>query len=88
MARADLMAERTRLAPLGLEAWLAPPVFEPSASLATVVGTLATAARIPADDKLALLAEDNVVERARLLRARLRLLGAAAPPPPPELGRN
>jgi uncharacterized protein len=88
MARQDLLAERTRLAPLGVEVWLAPPVFEPDAGLSTVVGTLATAVRISADDKLALLAEDNVVERARLLRARLRLLGPAGPPPPPALGRN
>ena len=88
MARKDLLAERTRLAPLGLQVWLAPPVFEPTAGLSTVVGTLATAVRISADDKLALLAEDNVVERARLLRARLRLLGPAGPPPPPALGRN
>ena len=88
MARADLLAERDRLAPLGLEVWRAPPVLEANAGLSTVVGTLATAVRIPADDKLALLAEDNVVERARLLRARLRLLGPAGPPPPPALGRN
>jgi Lon protease-like protein len=88
MARQDLLAERTRLAPLGTEVWLAPPVFEPSAPLSTVVGTLATAARFSAEDKLALLAEDNVVERARLLRARLKSLGPAGPPPPPALGRN
>jgi Lon protease-like protein len=88
MARADLLAEHARLAPLGLEAWLAPPMLDADAGLSTVVGTLATAARMPADDKLALLAEDDVVERARLLRARLRLLGHAGPPPPPALGRN
>ena len=88
MARQDLLTERARLAPLGLGVWLAPPVFEPTAPLSTVVGTLATAARFSADEKLALLAEDNVVERARLLRARLRLLGLAGPPPPPALGRN
>lgn len=88
LARQDLLAERTRLAPLGLEVWIAPPVFEPTAPLSTVVGTLATAVRLPEDDKLALLAEDNIVERARLLRERLRLLGPVPPPPPPPLGRN
>ena len=88
MARMDLLTERARLAPLALEAWLVTPVFDASAPLATVVGTLATAARIPAEEKLALLAEDNVVERARLLRARLRRMGPVGPPPPPELGRN
>ena len=88
LARQDLIAERARLAPLGIEVWLAPPVFEPTAPLATVVGTLATAARFPADDKLALLAEDNVVQRARRLRECLRLLGPLGPPPPPPPGRN
>jgi Lon protease-like protein len=88
LARQDLIAERARLGPLGTEAWLAPPVFEPTASLSTVVGTLATAARFPAEEKLVLLAEDNVVERARLLRERLRRMGPAGPPPPTAPGRN
>jgi Lon protease-like protein len=87
LARADLLAERTRLAPLGLEAWLMPLEFEPAASLATVCGVLATAARLPAEDKLALLEVDNVVERARLLRERLRTLGPLRQPPPSP-GRN
>lgn len=79
IARRDLLAERTRLGPLGLEAWLVPPVFAASAPLATVCGALATAARISAEEKLELLAEDNVVERARRLRERLRTIGPAQP---------
>ena len=88
MARQGLLAEQARLAPLGDEAWMAPPVLEPTAPLATVVGALATAIRLPADHKLALLAEDSVVERARLLRDRLRLLGPGGAPPAQEPGRN
>jgi len=75
------------IAPLGLEAWLMPLALEPTAPLATVCGVLATAARLPAEDKLVLLAEDNVVERARLLRQRLRTLGPVRQPPPSP-GRN
>jgi Lon protease-like protein len=89
LARQDLLAERSRLAPLGAEIWQSPPVFESTASLAGVVGALATAIRLPVEDKLLLLDEDNVVERARRLRERLRLLGpGGTPPPPPPLGWN
>ncbi len=89
LARQGLLEERSRLAPLGTEVWQAPPVFEPTASLAVVVGALATAIRLPAEDKLSLLDEDNVVERARRLREHLRLLGpGGAPPPPLRLGEN
>ena len=88
MARHDLIAERIRLAPLGHEVWLAPPVVEPDAPLSAVVGTLATLARLPAEQKLRLLAEDNVVERARLLREHLRRLGLGGPPPAPPPERN
>jgi Lon protease-like protein len=77
IARGDLLAERTRLAPLGHEVWLMPPAFEPAASLATICGALATAARLPNEDKFALLAEDDVVTRARRLRESLRKLGPA-----------
>ncbi len=88
MARQALIDERTRLAPLGTEAWLSPPTFDATAPLATVAGTLATAARLPTDDKLSLLAEDDVVQRARLLREQLRRLGPVAPPPPPPPNLN
>ncbi|MCE9628296.1 MAG: LON peptidase substrate-binding domain-containing protein [Candidatus Eisenbacteria bacterium] len=90
MVRQELLAERSRLGPLGPDAWLAPPVFEPTANLLTLVGALATAARISDADKLALLAEDSVVDRARRLCDHLRRLGPGrnAPPPPPELGIN
>jgi Lon protease-like protein len=90
IARQGLLEERSRLGPLGAEVWIAPPVFESSASLAVIAGTLATTAKLSTSDKLALLAEDNVVERARLLRERLRQLGPTSTPPepPPELGRN
>jgi Lon protease-like protein len=89
MARQGLLEERSRLGPLGTEVWLAPPVFDPIAPLATVVGTLATTARLTDADKLELLAEDDVVQRARRLRDRLRLLGPGSPPQaPPRLGQN
>ncbi|MEQ1834751.1 MAG: LON peptidase substrate-binding domain-containing protein, partial [Candidatus Eisenbacteria bacterium] len=63
MARQGLLEQRSRLGPLGSEAWLAPPVFEPTAPLMAVVGTLATTARLSDADKLELLAEDDVVQR-------------------------
>ncbi len=88
IARQGLIEERARLAPLGTEAWLSPPAFDATATLATVTGTLATAARLPTDDKLALLAEDDVVQRARLLRDQLRRLGPVAPPTPPSPNLN
>lgn len=78
IARQGLLEERTRLAPLASEAWIGPPLFEEGASLATVAGVIATQARLPGDVKLALLAEDDVVERARLLRQHLRGLGPGA----------
>jgi hypothetical protein len=88
MARASLLEERTRLGPLGLEAWLAPPRFTDDAPLATVVAVLATAARLPANEKLALLANDDVIERARQLREALQRLGRDAPPGTVEASRN
>jgi Lon protease-like protein len=83
MARQALIEERTRLGPLGLEAWLAPPAFADDASLAVVVGALATSIRMSADAKLALLEEADVVQRARHLHEALRRIGRAAPPAPP-----
>ena len=83
VARQGLIEEKARLAPLANEVWLAPPAFDDAASLATVAGVLATNARLPGEVKLALLAEDSVVERARLLREHLRTLG---PNPPREAG--
>lgn len=88
MARASLLEQRTRLGPLGLEAWLAPPRFADDAPLATVVAVLATAARLPADEKLALLANDDVIDRARRLWDALQRLGRDAPPAAPEVSRN
>jgi Lon protease-like protein len=80
MARASLLEERTRLGPLGLEAWLEPP--------RTVVAALATAARLPADEKLTLLASDDVIERAQRLCEALQRLGGDAAPGAPEASRN
>jgi len=80
IARQALLEERTRLGPLGLEAWLAPPQFADDAPLVVVVGALATAARLEADEKLALLAEDDVVQRARVLKEALHKLGRTPPP--------
>jgi len=90
VAREGLLSERTRLAPLGTEAWLSPPTVAEGASLAVVAGVIGTSARLPADDKLALLAEDRVPERARLLRELLRRIAAPAqaPPPPPGVSPN
>jgi len=75
MVREDLLAERTRLAPLGLEAWLMPPAFETTDPLATICGAIGTAVRLATEDKLELLAEDDVVMRARRLCENLRRLG-------------
>jgi Lon protease-like protein len=88
MARASLLEQRTRLGPLGLEAWLAPPRFPDDAPLATVVAALATAARLPTDEKLTLLAQDDIIERARQLHEALQRLGRDAPPGAPEWSRN
>src|SRR5262249_51344007 len=82
MARQSLLQERARLGPLGLEAWFAPPQFDGGAALAVVVGALAPAARLPADEKLTLLAEDDVVQRARHLHEAMRRIGRAQPPQP------
>ena len=87
LARQGLIEERERLAPLASEVWLAPPTFDDAAPLATVAGVIATAARLPGEVKLALLTEDSVVERARLLREHLRALGPGATPPE-AAGRN
>jgi len=67
---------------------LAPPALEGSEPLATVTAVLATTLRIPAEAKLALLAEDHVPERARQLRERMRRLGPVAPPGPPSVSPN
>lgn len=89
MARQGLLEERARLAPLGSEVWQSPAVFAPSAPLGAVVGAIATALRLPVPVKLALLEEDRVVERSRLLREHMRRLGpGGAPEAPPDLGRN
>ena len=88
MARASLLDERARLGPLGLEAWLAPPQIDDGAPLATVVAVLATAARLPADEKLTLLASDDVIERARRLCEALQRLGRGAAPGGPEASKN
>ena len=88
MARQSLIEEKTRLAPLGLEAWLAPPRFADDASLAVVMGTLATSIRMSTDDKLSLLEEPDVVQRARRLHEALRRLGRATPPAPPQVSQN
>ena len=80
MAREALLEERTRLGPLGLEAWLAPPKLADDAPLSVVVAVLATAARLPAAEKLALLASDDVIERARRLQEALHRLGRDTPP--------
>jgi Lon protease-like protein len=88
MARQSLVEERARLGPLGLEAWLAPARFPDDAPLAVVVAALATAARLPAAEKLALLAHDDVIERARRLHEALRRLGREAPPEAPGVSRN
>ena len=88
VARQGLLEERARLAPLANEAWLAPPAFDDTAPLATVAGVIATNARLPGEVKLALLSEDSVVERARLLREHLRAIGPAPPREPGGLARN
>jgi hypothetical protein len=44
-----------------------------------VVAVLATAARLPVNEKLALLADDDVIGRARRLQEALHRLGPDAP---------
>ena len=89
LARADLLAERTRLGPLGAEAWLAPPTLADDATLAEVVGVIGTSARLPVEEKLELLAEDRLPERARLLREQLKRLGPVpSTTPPPDVSPN
>ena len=93
LARQDLLAERTRLGPLAGEAWLSPPALSDDATLAEAVGVIATSVRLPVADKLELLAEDRLPERARRLREQMQRLGASAPsgpaaPPPPGVSPN
>lgn len=90
MARKDLVVETGRLAPLGMEVFRQPPDYRHDSTLGEILGNLAVSLRLPVAVKLALLEEDRVVERARLLREHMRRLGPAAsgPAPPPELGRN
>ena len=88
MSLQSLLEERARLGPLGIEAWLAPPSFDEGAPLAEVVGALATAARLSAKEKLALLEEDDVVRRAEKLYECLKRIGRAPPPEAPRLSRN
>ena len=88
LARQGLLEERTRLAPLGTEVWLAPPTLDGTEPLATVTSVLATTIRLPAEAKLALLAEDHVPERARLLREHMRRLGPSTPSAQPTLHPN
>jgi Lon protease-like protein len=78
VARTDLLRERERLAPLAGEVWYAPPLFAEGASLTEVAGAIATAVRLPVGDKLAMLTEDRVIERARVLCEHLRRLGPGA----------
>ena len=88
IARQELLEDRARLGPLGLEVWLAPPRFATAAPLADVVAALATAVRLPAAEKLSWLAHDDVVERARHLHEALKRVGRAAPPDAPQVSRN
>jgi len=88
LARQELLEERVRLGPLGLEAWLAPPRFADDAPLSIVVAELATAVRLPAAEKLAWLAHDDVIDRARRLHEALKRVGRSAPPGPPQVSRN
>jgi Lon protease-like protein len=88
LARHELLEERARLGPLGLEAWLAPPRFADDAPLSIVVAALATAVRLPAEEKLSWLEYDDVVERARRLHEALKRVGRSAPPGPPQVSRN
>jgi len=90
MVREALLEERTRLGPLGHEAWHAPPALSPTATLAEVTGTLATHARLTVSQKLALLAEDRVPERAQMLCELLRGVGphGVGPPGAPGVSPN
>lgn len=88
ISRQSLLEERARLGPLGLEAWFAPPQFDDGAPLAVLVGALATAARLPAEMKLSLLEESDVVQRARHLYEAMRRIGRAAPPEAPGASKN
>ncbi len=90
MTRAGLLAERARLAPLGAEAWLAPPTLADDAPLTEVAGVIGTTVRLPSEDKLELLGVDGVPERARQLCERMKRLGPVAddPPQPPRTSAN
>jgi Lon protease-like protein len=90
LARRDLLAERQRLAPLGAEAWLAPPTVSDGAPLTEVTGVIATCVRLPCEEKLDLLTEDRVPERARRLCECMRRMGpsAAGTAPPPDTSPN
>ena len=53
-----------------------------------MVAELATAVRLPAAEKLAWLAHDDVIDRARRLHEALKRVGRSAPPGPPQVSRN
>lgn len=70
--RAALREAAGALLPQGGEMWMAPPALDEAESLRELVHRVAFALRITDDEKLALLAEDRVVERARMLLDHLR----------------
>ncbi len=70
--RAALREAASALLPLGAEAWQVPPDMEAAESLRDLAHRLAFALRIADADKLAILAEDRVVERARMVLDHLR----------------
>jgi hypothetical protein len=64
----------TALLPLGAEAWFAPPELESARTLVELAHRVAFAMRVRDAEKLQILAEDRVVERARMVLEHLRRL--------------
>ncbi len=72
--RAALREAAAALLPLGEELWHAPPDMDAAGTLRELAHRLAFTLRLRDSDKLAILREDRVIERARLVLEHLRRL--------------
>ncbi len=76
MSRTSLLKARSRLLPLGPEAWVLPPEVDDDAPFEQLVGVIAQSLRAPLERRLEWLACDRLTDRARdMLRHMKKLSG-------------